>query len=422
MKISKNIKNKIKHTLSKIPALDLFVRKKVTPLLSDKYDKQYSSSEVIENQFLFECFKGKFFNDSPLSLYKELKSSHKGFKFIWVVNDYKWLILNLHNQDVLDICLDNNTTIVKYGSDEYLEAYATSKYWVTNCRVPFRVTKKEEQIFIQCWHGTPLKKMAHDIKVGSNAKTSLDGLKFAYDHEVSRLDYFLSPSSYASKCFCSSFNMDESKILELGYPRNDKLLVEKNNFEIQKQIKKHLGIEDSKQVILYAPTWRDDKVCSVNGHHILTNPLDSESFLSKFKDAVFLYRGHYFTKPDSEMIEFIDVSHVNDINDLFLISDVLITDYSSLFFDFANLEKPIYFYMPDLEEYRDKTRGFYLDVYRELPGPIASNPDELASYMLRESFDYSVFDSFNKKYNTYEDGKSSNRVIKALGLSDDANG
>lgn len=417
MKISKHKKNKIKHVLSKFPALELFVKRTWVPLLSNQYAKNYSSEEIINNQVVFECFKGKFINDSPLSIYKELKKQASHFQFIWVVRDYRWIIDNLDDPEILEVCLDKNTNIVKYGSEAYLKAYATSKYWVTNCRIPYRISKKQGQVFIQCWHGTPLKKMAHDIKVGTNVKTSLDGLKFTYDHEVKRLDYFISPSKYASECFCSSFNMAPSKILELGYPRNDKLIINKNNIQLTENIKRRLGIDNSKKIILYAPTWRDDKVCSVNGNHILTNPLDSEGFLSKFENTVFLYRGHYFTKPENEMIDFIDVSNVNDINDLFLISDMLITDYSSLFFDYANLERPIYFYMPDLEEYRDKTRGFYLDVHTELPGPIAKNPDELAEFILDNDFDYSIFELFNDKYNTYEDGNSAMRVIKELGIN-----
>lgn len=408
MKLKIMIKNKIKQVLSKSSMLDSVVKKSTVFLLSKKYVNYYNKFPTDENQFLFECFKGKFVNDSPLSIYQELLSTNLAAKFIWVLSDEQHPLAK-------KMQAMPNTKVVFYGTEEYLKAYATSKYWVTNCRIPFRIVKKTDQVFIQCWHGTPLKKMAHDIKIGSNAKTSLDGLKFAYDHEVKRLDYFISPSPYASKCFCSSFNMPKSKILESGYPRNDKLVNHKNDLVLIREIKSELGIREGQKVVLYGPTWRDDKICSVNGNHVLTNPLDSDDFLAEFENTVFLYRGHYFTRPEKEMVNFIDVSDYNDINDLFLISDALITDYSSLFFDFAILCRPIYFYMPDLEEYREKTRGFYLDVETELPGPISRTPGELAKVMLTP-YVHSIFDGFNKKYNPYEEGHSARNVLESIGI------
>lgn len=408
MKISKILKNKIKKILSRYPVMDLELKKKTVFLLSKKYTFSYLNCITNEKQFLFECFKGKFVNDSPWSIYQTLSSLNKDATFIWVLQNPEHPLLEKMQSMP-------NTKVVFYGTEEYLKAYASSKYWITNCRIPFRIAKKPEQVFIQCWHGTPLKKMAHDIKVGSNAKTSLEGLKFAYDHEVRRLDFFVSPSPYASKCFCSSFNMPKSKVLESGYPRNDRLINHRYDVDLISKIKTELGINENKKVILYAPTWRDDKVSNFDGRHILTNPLDCEEFLNHFPDTVFLYRGHYFTHTEKSMVNFIDVSDYNDVNDLFLISDSLVTDYSSLFFDYAILCKPIYFYMPDLEEYREKTRGFYLDVESELPGPIVRTPKELAEVM-SEQFDLSIFALFNKKYNCYEEGHSALNVLQKVGI------
>lgn len=405
----KFLKIKLKKFLSNNPKLDIIVKKLLCEVFTVFFKIKFGKLDFYENQIVFECFKGKFVNDSPFALFQCLVNKNNKYSFIWVLE---------YAHHPLEIVLNEfpNTKVVYYGTKEYFEAYAKSKYWITNCRLPYRIAKKKGQIYIQCWHGTPLKRMAHDITIGDNAKTSLDGLKYAYSHEVKRLDFFISPSEYASNRFCSSFNMPHRKILEVGYPRNDKLILEKNNLELINNIKKSLKINPSKKVILYAPTWRDNKI-SNDGKHVLTNVLESKEFVKSFdkNDVVFLYRGHYFTRLEGGVSEFFDVSNYNDLNDLLLISDALITDYSSLFFDYANLCRPIYFYMPDLNEYMNKIRGFYLDINNDLPGPIASTPEELANLM-KIDFDKSIFEGFNKKYNSYEDGCSSSRVIGSIGI------
>ena len=405
----KKIKIKVSQYLSKHELLDIIVKNILVRLFQLKFKVGYNL-QVDSNKILFECFKGKFVNDSPLSIYNELQINNLKYSFVWVLSNLSHPLKEyLESQP--------NTSVVIYGSKEYFRAYASAKYWFVNCRIPYRIVKKPEQVYIQCWHGTPLKKLGQDITIINYAKSSLSGLRFGYNHESMRLDYFISPSAYASRCFISSFNLEPQKILELGYPRNDKLSThEKNNDEIER-IKKALGISLKKKVILYAPTWRDNNFCNVRGVHVLSNPLDSKEFVASFPDVVFLYRGHYFTKPEEKMAEFIDVSAYNNINDLFLVSDALITDYSSLFFDYAILKRPIYFYMPDLDEYGKEIRGFYLDVEKELPGEICKTPKELSVTMNKKYENASIFVEFNKKYNTYEDGASASRVIKKIGLN-----
>lgn len=180
-------------------------------------------------------------------------------------------------------------------------------------------------------------------------------------------------------------------------------------------MKKKLGISLSSRVILYAPTWRDNNYDIKAGYQSFENLLDDKSFLDGLSDTVFLFRGHYFTKLSKKSSSFIDVSSHNSINDLMLVSDCLITDYSSLFFDYAILKKPIYFYMPDLETYRDSVRGFYFDISSGLPGTISFNLEQLKE-TINTAPNLPKIEEFNKVFNGLEDGDSTKRLLIKLGL------
>ncbi|WP_260869761.1 CDP-glycerol glycerophosphotransferase family protein [Vibrio chagasii] len=395
---------------SKLPKFDLFLRKSQV-LIYNLMFLIKKKKAIDEKKIIFECFKGKFVNDSPYALYSELQLTHEAndYKYVWVLSDAS-------HQMRTSLERNPNTSVVIYGTDEYYSAYESSSYWFTNCRLSYRIFKRAGQKYIQCWHGTPLKKMGHDIVTGNNAKVSLGGLKAAYSREAKLLDLFLSPSPYASERFCSSFNMPQSKILEKGYPRNDFLVKNKRDNEKIIQLKKKYGIGLDVKVVLYTPTWRDDQYSLANSSHLGVNYLDNEEFMARFKDTIFLYRGHYFTKSSINKDRFLDVSHVNDVNELYLISDLLVTDYSSTFFDYALLDKPILFYMPDLEHYMNKTRGFYLNIDFELPGNITTDLSSLASDIIHYLDLGDNHQEFNKKFNPYETGNSSNHILKHLGL------
>src|SRR5699024_5114208 len=137
----------------------------------------------------------------------------------------------------------------------------------------------------------------------------------------------------------------------------------------KKRVKSVCGIPNNKKVILYAPTWRDNQFYKI-GHYKFNLQLDLERLKESFKDEyVIILRLHYLVEENlnlSGLENFVyDFSHHSDISELYLISDLLITDYSSVFFDYANLNRPILFYVYDIEEYRDQLRGFYIDFESE---------------------------------------------------------
>jgi CDP-glycerol glycerophosphotransferase (TagB/SpsB family) len=398
----------VKRILDKLPFFGYIFKITYINLYKTIFWCKYNRQDIVEEAFLFECFKGKMVNDSPFAIYQHLLINFPLAKFTWVLSSFT-------NPMYLILKENKNTNVVIYGTDEYFKAYARSKYWIVNCRIPYRVVKKTGQVFVQCWHGTPLKKLGFDIEMDDNPKVSRSSLRYAYSIDARRIDYFISPSPYASKCFISGFGLNKEQVLELGYPRNDALLQNPPDLDLIKKLKRSLNIVADATVILYAPTWRDNSFCNERQSHILHNPLEDEGFLSKFSDdVVFLYRGHYFTDLQNESSRFIDVTNYNNINDLLLISDLLITDYSSVFFDYSLLNKPILFFMYDRNEYESKIRGMYLDLDDALPGKISSLLSTLAYDIFSALKTTTDLSDFNEMYNPHEDGFSTQRVINAV--------
>ena len=397
----------LKQLLSKTGAFDFYIKQLYIHLTVLIYKLKYAQVLVNPNQFVFESFQGKSASDSPYALYLELQKLKPNARFVWVFAEKS-------NVDFEILSKQPNTVCVIRGAQAYFQAYAASQYWIVNCRLPYRVMPQKNQTLVQCWHGTPLKKLGLDIQVENHPTSTLKAMHFAYQWEGKRCDYFLSPSAYASKCFKTSFALKNSQILELGYPRNDDLLNYKNDKSYQDEIKQALGIELSKKVILYAPTFRDDDF--VTGKHVATNQLDNDEFKSYFgEDVQFLFRGHYFAQVETlDDGFFINVSDYPRINDLLLIADELITDYSSLFFDYLILERPIYFYMYDKNKYLNGIRGCYLDVDGDLPGPVIESQERLLDVMVQKDFNWQHLNNFNNIYNPYETGASSARVIKRI--------
>ncbi|CAH7429019.1 Teichoic acid biosynthesis protein F [Vibrio chagasii] len=405
--LGRRVNNLIKKSLSRFEWLDLVSKITFVRLSQAVFKVRYGHVSVDKDRVIFEVFNGRNVSDSPLALFKELYERRPELNFVWVLD-------SPNNQNLEWIKSHTNTTVVYYGTNEYYREYARCHYWIVNCRLPFKIVKKSTQKYIQCWHGTPLKKLGHDITVERYSLSSSKGLCYSYNVDSSRYDYFISPSPYATSKFCSSFNIEKDKIIELGYPRND-ILAKGSEVDRDFFLKKKLGLPLDKTIVLYAPTWRDNQKVK-EATYRFSNSLDCEDFLNNFdSNYIFLFRGHYFV--DSLMVSnsFIDVSHINDINDLLLVTDILITDFSSVFFDFSILKRPVLFYMPDRESYENDVRGFYLDVDKDLPGKVIDDM-EVLSRAIKNCKPSSDLESFNLCFNPFEDGHSSLRVLKKIGL------
>jgi CDP-glycerol glycerophosphotransferase len=210
-------------------------------------------------------------------------------------------------------------------------------------------------------------------------------------------------------------------MLNTGYPRND-ILHSPDRDQIAAIIRRRLGVPGDKKTILYAPTWRDDDYYD-KGQYKFKLHLDLDMMRQRLKDEyVILVRTHYFIADSldlGDLSEFVyNVSKYDDISELYLMSDILITDYSSVFFDFANLKRPMLFYTYDLEKYRDVLRGFYIDIEKELPGPLVYTTNEVIDAIINiEAIKKEYKDRYEKFYSRFcgwEDGQASQKVVESV--------
>ena len=414
-----NIKKKVKAFLVNISKKNSTFRK-LFRLSLNKYRgaryKRYQKMDIQDNYIIFESFMGRSYTDTPKAIYEYMINTNQfsEYTFIWAFKNPEEKAAYFNNP---------NTKLVKWGSDEYYKFYSTAKYWVSNSMVPVHVEKRPGQIYIQTWHGTPLKKLRYDIELNGSVLNDVDDIRKRNDQDANRYDYFISPSAFATEKFISAFNLKglnkEDIIIEEGYPRND-FLFNYTEKDIT-NIKDKLQLPTDKKIILYAPTFRDDQHTSGVGY-TYNLELDFDKLQKEIgSEYIILFRTHYFV---SNMFDFnkykgfiYDVSSYDDINHLYVISDVLITDYSSVFFDFANLKRPILFYMYDLENYQNNLRDFYISL-DELPMPIIKKEEDLirAIKSVENDFgDYKVrYEQFNKKFNYLDDGQASQRVVERI--------
>ncbi|MGI6766068.1 MAG: CDP-glycerol glycerophosphotransferase family protein [Lentihominibacter sp.] len=413
------LKKHLRNFLRKHAGLRVWVRKVHVALKESRYSRIAKNAKVDNKMVVFETFMGRQYGCNPKAIYEYMLTDSRfdDYRLVWV----------LENPDKAEgIKALERAEIVKAKSDRYYEVYASAGYVITNSNLDYGIKKSPEQIFLQTWHGTPLKKLRCDIEAEKgNALNSLDEIKQKNRLDVVRYDYFISPSAFATEKFITAFDLaalNKTDILvETGYPRNDLLF----NFDekYSQQVKESLGIaEDKRKIILYAPTFRD------NQHDGAGYTYDLHLDFNRLKEGLsdeylVLFRAHYFIANQFDFDKYkgfvLDVSGLDDITPLYTIADLLVTDYSSVFFDYACLKRPMVFYMYDLDEYEDAIRGFYLDT-EELPGSIVKTEEELtaaikeADNMAPEAVYDSKYEAFASKYNYLEDGGASKRVCDIL--------
>ncbi len=368
------------------------------------YYNIFNKLKIEENMIIFESYRGQYYNDSPRYIYEYLYNNyHDEYRFIWVINDKRKKITG-------------NPKKIKRFSFAYFYYMARSKYWVINLRQPGVLSKRMEQIILSTWHGTPLKKLGLDIDEIYSA-TPL--IKMHYVRDASEWNYLISANKYSTEILRRAFKYT-GEVLEYGYPRND-ILYQKDN-ELSTKIKTDLGIPLDKKTILYAPTWRDDEYYGV-GQYKFDLKLELDKLQKELSDDyVVLVRTHYFIADNLDLSRYngfaLNVSYHDEIAELYLISDILITDYSSVFFDFANLKRPILFYVYDYEKYASVLRGFYIDMEKEIPGPLLFTTEDVIDNIknidkVSEEFK-EKYEAFYKRFCYLDDGNSSKRISEKV--------
>lgn len=360
---------------------------------------------VDNNLIVFESGIGKQYADSPRYVYEEMIKRGLDYKYIWVCNK------NIRFNDL-------NTRKIKRLSPQYYYYLAKAKLWVNNQNFPTYIEKRHETTYLQTWHGTPLKKMLNDIE---NITGRTDDYLERVTNATRSWDYLISPSKYATKAFRSAFKY-EVEVLEVGYPRND-LFFKDNYLEKQEEIRKKLNIKSDIKIILYAPTFRDNETTGKN-KFLFNMAMDLKKMQEALSDEyVILMRTHVIVKNKFKISEeldnfVIDVSSYSEVQELLLITDILMTDYSSVMFDFANTDRPMLFFTYDFETYRDEVRGFYMDFENEAPGPLVRDTDQIIDSILHidevKTTYAEKYASFKERFCSLEDGQASTRVVDEL--------
>ena len=353
-----------------------------------------TARRVKSDVVLFDTWHGRH-GDSPRAIADELRRRDAPLRHVWVRSPGAPPVPGAEN--------------VPPGSVAYLQAVARARYIVANSSLPGYVRKNPATTYLQTWHGTPLKRIAFDIERlrFEAAGKYLDNLR----RDVAGWDYLISPNAFSTPVFRRAFGYD-GEVLETGYPRND-LLLSPERDEIRARVRAEYGVDDE-TLVLYAPTWRDIPDFAVD--------LDLDRLATALGDPFrVLVRAHHLV-PAPVVVEahsgLTDVSGRDDPTDLYLAADVLVTDYSSVMFDFALTGKPMVFYVSDLETYRNEVRGFYFDFEHEAPGPLVRTTEDLIAALrdlpaVRER-SASAYERFCERFCHLEDGRASARVVDAV--------
>ena len=366
----------------------------------------------------FESFTGRSYAGSPRALYEAMLDDPRfaDCRFVWALRDPAGA------QDFPPLA-DPRTTVERHRKAGYYRAFGRAAVWISNSIMPTELTPRRGQTYLQTWHGTPLKRIGIDVvETTETAMNGKDEIDQRYRVEARKITRFVSAAPFTTRCFASAFGVPPAKVdtlfLECGNPRNDQL-VNAGDADV-KAARERLGIAPDKKVVLYAPTWRDDQHSSRSGY-VYRQPLDLDALRRSLgEDWVVLFRAHYLVTNSFDLAAHrgfvIDVSGVDEINEVCLASDVLLTDYSSIYFDYGLLDRPMIFFMYDLERYENALRGFYLPA-DSVPGPIVTTQDELVAALLDPQLgdsDAAKRHAMNAEMSPHDDGRVCERLLGVL--------
>jgi len=394
VKKAKRIKGALKFLMHPI----VTYRKSAAFRRQTRYIKYFLNLPINENAVLYESYHGKSMTCNPYALFKSLidDPNYTHLYHVWALNDINTPYAKEYENHP-------RVKFVKVHSKEYLKALVQCKYLINNVTFPPYFQKRQGQIYVNTWHGTPLKTLGKDMggAVGQHANIQRNFL---------HSDYLLHPNEYTAKIVTDSHDLKgiyEGNIVVEGYPRVDLTL------NCNKDIKKMLGIDPLKKVILYAPTWRGE-VNKVNNITDEVSEIVQELVSGIADEYVLLLKVHtlIYKHFKSNGLPVVLVPDWVDTNELLSVVDVLITDYSSIFFDYLVTKKPIIFYVYDQEQYEFE-RGLYLDL-NSMPGPLCYSVYEVIEHInkidkVRDKYK-SAIQSFVDTYSYKDDGFASSRV------------
>lgn len=344
---------------------------------------------------VWSSFEGRW-SDNPRAMYEGLSQPE--------ADDHVWLVDPDHAAG-----FPAGLMTLTYGSDEARAALEAADLVVSNTHLDLDWDKRPDATYLQTWHGTPLKRIHFDVRWAPEGR--LERLT----RDVRRWDLLVSPNPTSTPLLRGAFGF-AGEVLETGYPRND-VLSAPDRDRLRDQVREGFGVPPDARAVLYAPTWRDDAHFADPDADVAL-ALDVEAITRALPDAVVLLRLHYLQSAQLAALDLPrvhDVSFHPDIRDLYLAADVLVTDYSSVMFDFAVTGRPIVLFAHDLLHYRDELRGFYLDLDEIAPGPVLSTSEEVVAALgdlprLQRTHG-DAYGCFRDRFCGLEDGRATGRVL-----------
>ena len=345
---------------------------------------------IDEHLMLFCSFGGRKFNDSPRVLFERLRDDHRfdNFHFVWAFENPE------------DFKLDRAESI-RIDTWKYFLTALKAKVWITSVNIERGLSfKKRETIYVNTWHGAGTKLIGN----------ACSGRK---DYDFSCVDMLLVQSKFEENIFLRDFCCNPAAIRMIGFPRNDRLFHIDN--EMREAARKKLHIPSGKKVILYAPTWRDSRDGGLS--YEFAPPFSLQKWREAFSERyVLLFRMHIFTTVFKMQFDDFsrDASQYDDLNDILAITDVLVTDYSTIIYDAAAAGIPFICFGYDYEKYNNE-RGFYFDLSTEYPGGVLKTEDEVIARISKviNGEDSEKFAAFRKKY-IGAGGHAADSVIREL--------
>ncbi|MEE1752216.1 bifunctional glycosyltransferase/CDP-glycerol:glycerophosphate glycerophosphotransferase [Streptomyces sp. SP18CS02] len=358
---------------------------------------------VDEDLAVFSAYWGRGVFCNPAAIAAELAELEPDIRQVWIVEESAVPLL------------PPGTDHVVPGTARYWSTLARAKYLVNNVNFPDALAKRPGTVHLQTHHGTPLKHMGVDQRPYPAAARDLDF--DALLARVDRWDYSLSANSHSTETWRRAYPSGH-RSLDYGYPRND--ILYRATAEDVRAARAKLGVRPGQRALLYAPTHRD--------YEARPSPrLDAARLVRRLgDDTVLLVRGHYLyadgpTAGRSAGDRVLDVTGYDPVEELALAADALITDYSSIMFDYANLDRPIVILADDWETYT-LTRGVYFDLTAEPPGPVARTQDELADILAHGAWcdeaSAKQRHDFRLRFCEYDDGRAAERVVRRVFLGE----
>ncbi|WP_253294730.1 CDP-glycerol glycerophosphotransferase family protein [Anaerocolumna aminovalerica] len=391
-----------------ITTLKNSVKKVIKNVIVKLYHLEIKILPLQKDMIVFESNMGRNYTGNPRCIYEEMvrQGLDKKFRCYYLLDD-------------VNIQIQGNAKKIRRSRLCYYFIMAKAGIIVCDSRQPEYIRKKKGACFIQTWHGTPLKKLALDMdSVSMDGETDLEKYKKTFYQDSRAWDYLISQNRYSTDIFRRAFAFDK-KVLEIGYPRND-ILFSGNNPEYIENLKKEMGLPLDKKVLLYAPTWRDNQFYN-KGAYKFASTLDFDLLQEKLgKDYVCIVKYHYLVKDQLDWSKYkgfvYQFDMCEDIAQLYLAADMMITDYSSVMFDYSILKRPMLFFAYDLEDYKDNLRGFYFDFMEEAPGPVTRTTAELIKAIQQYNpKDYEEkYKAFHQKYNHADDGNASKKMVQLI--------